>query len=392
MRPKEEVLVSYSNSEFEERVKPSGSLFRRVVVSRSLLPLYWAMKIIALPIFLVSKVRRRKPPYTKLLLQAGMRGWDSIFFQEVLESAQEFFGTDRVAVSSIDRRKSFLAQLWSSITRHQVTHIFFDPRTASHRLAVAMVQASLANLCLLARGVTPIVFLTDASCRNWRMQSAIISSWTGLVVTCISAKEVAGIFPHRRIIGPVLMPLSTKTLHELEAARRDRPPGGPVTVRFVGSAYSPRIEWLTELQRVLATRGIHLELNTSKSITSNSDYWNLLVETDILVTTTMQVDGLPNYDWTWKPQVLFRFAEGLAAGAALVATDVPGLRRHLTADRDFAAYTSLSQCAAIVEGLVVDQDVRERLARRGQVRIAELVNSGIFWSQVDAALGRYSLT
>lgn len=186
------------------------------------------------------------------------------------------------------------------------------------------------------------------------------------------------------------MPLSAATLDQLERTKEERPMRDIPVIRFVGLAYSPRIEWLTQLKWILAQRHIHLELHTSKSETSNEEYWRLLSETDILVTTTMQVCQ-PQYDWSWEPQVLFRYTEALAVGTALVATDVPGLERHLHAGVHYAVYESLEDCADVVEGLLASQAKRELLANHGHYRLVSLVESRSFWSQVDASLGRNSM-
>ena len=133
-----------------------------------------------------------------------------------------------------------------------------------------------------------------------------------------------------------------------------------------------------------------LEIHTSKAETSNEEYWRLLSETDILVTTTMQVRQ-PQYDWSWEPQVLFRYTEALAVGTALVATSVPGLERHLQAGCHYAVYESLEDCANVVESLLASRVERELLANRGHRRLISLVESRCFWSQVDASLGRNSM-
>lgn len=365
-------------------------IYRNEVVPRLFFPAFWTFCVLTLPIFFVGVLLRKPSRSTMLAIQAGERGWDSIFFQEVIGSAREYLNDHRVFPMVVDRNKSYIRQLVSSTRDTRPTHFFFDPRTTSHSTPRAFFQAASTGIYLLAKGVIPIVFLTDASCRNWRMQSSLITSWSGVIVTCMSNSEIGNLIPHRRVLGPVLMPLSASTFNQVSRLKLDRTKMTEPVIRFVGLGYSPRIEWLIELQRVLCEEGVRLELHTQKLETSNIDYWRLLVDSDIVVTTTMQMEA-PGYDHIWKPQVVFRFTEALAAGTALVAPDVPGVNRYLQAGVHFLAYDSLDDCKQSVLRLVANKHLRERVADDGNLKMKYLVGSQVFWLQVDSCLGRNSM-
>lgn len=335
--------------------------------------------------------RQRQKAGPRLLLESGLRGWESIFMHEVRQSAQEYLENEGVVLySSISREKPYLPQVSLALRSQHPTHMFFDPRTLNSRLVLSTFQA-MGLACLLAYyRVTPIVFLTDFSSRNWRNQAAIVSAVRGVVVTCVSPRALAGIFPHRRTLGPVLMPISQTTFNSLTLRRHTASSRLAPRVGFVGLGYSPRIEWLKELQKLLEIEGVAFEIRTDKSTTANEEYWSRLLDLDIVVTTVTQMP-MDCYDRLDEPQLVFRYAEAIAAGAILVAPHVEGVERGLSPGQHFVCYSSLRECAQQIVKVLSDHGAYVEIREAGRQRLEALIKSRTFWSSIDASLGSDAL-
>jgi glycosyltransferase involved in cell wall biosynthesis len=182
------------------------------------------------------------------------------------------------------------------------------------------------------------------------------------------------------------MPISRKRLVELELAKArftsTRDVSTPLVIQFIGSVYSPRDQFLKVVQEKLAVKGIDLRINSDKAGTSNDDYWRVLVESDIILTTTLQGPTRGFMDWIWVRQAVFRYAETMAAGTALVAQCVEGGFPYFTKDSDYLEFNGVDQAVAELAALASDSDLRSRIAESGHATIAGYVQESIFWKDV----------
>jgi hypothetical protein len=182
------------------------------------------------------------------------------------------------------------------------------------------------------------------------------------------------------------MPISQKRLAELELAKArfasTRDASTPLVIQFIGSMYAPRDEFLQVVQEKLAVKGIELRINSDKAGTSNDDYWRVLVESDIIFTTTLQGPTRLFMDWIWVRQAVFRYAETMAAGTALVAQCVEGGFPYFTKDSDYLEFEGVDQAVSELTALVSDPDLRSRIAESGHATIAGYVEEGVFWKDV----------
>jgi glycosyltransferase involved in cell wall biosynthesis len=236
-------------------------------------------------------------------------------------------------------------------------------------------------------GIVPIVFMVDAFNRRQRWHSAVLTAFRGVVITYADKGIVCKIFPHRRVLGPMFMPISERRLDWIEQQRRESAMAGDV-VQFIGSVYPPRSLFLDAAAERLSERGIRLRINSDKTGTSNEDYWLTLVEADVVLTTTLQGPDRPFMDWVWTQQAVFRFLETMASGSALVASRVPGIGAYFSPGIDFLEFQSVNEAVTEVERLVRDPDLRARISTGGHATAVELIRSKAFWTTVNSALGR----
>lgn len=187
------------------------------------------------------------------------------------------------------------------------------------------------------------------------------------------------------------MPLSLRTVDAL--ARRkvhhSERRAGECIVAFAGFNYPPRSFFLNALSGELRNRGITLTVHGDKRGRSNEEYWGILSEADVIVTTTMQGPDRSFIDWNWIRQAVHRFSETFATQTALVAAPVDGGFPPFVAGRDYFEFGSVNEAADAIEYLANNPDARERIARQGHVTLRAEVERGTFWT---TALGHASDT
>ncbi|MDI1290213.1 MAG: glycosyltransferase, partial [bacterium] len=259
--------------------------------------------------------------------------------------------------------------------------------TGSQTWARALVDTLVMSWRLRRARMTPVVVLTDASLRRHRLQAAVLTAFSGVVVTFMSSQIAGSMFPHRRILGPMPMPVSATRLRWLEELRAQVPVDATPTVSFIGGAYLPRSVFLDRLASALEGSGVEVAIHANKYETSNDDYWRVLATSDIIITTTMQ--GMPraDMDWIWVQQLVFRFSEALSAGAVLVSSTVVDGDRFFVPGSDFATFISVADAREVLVRLTSDSGERERLRAHGHATAQRLALDHTYWRVIDQALG-----
>jgi hypothetical protein len=252
---------------------------------------------------------------------------------------------------------------------------------------------SLSVALILARyRVVPIVYLTDLAYRQWRCQAAAVSATKGVVVTFMMPSRVQPMFPHRRLVGPCLMPFSIQTLRYLENLRAELEPQGQLSnvVRFTGSMYEPRATFLRNFKAVMGgkadIRG--RELGTQRQ--TDETYWTWIVSANIVITTADQFSQ-PGADMRHVPHMIYRYLEVLAAGSLLLAPAVPGIERYFVPGQDFVAFANLEEATYKANYYLEHQAEAKAIAAAGHAKAAKLIECHIFWMQIDTALASCSL-
>ena len=368
--------------------QPCNRLWRDVLLPRLIIPLFWLCWLFLLPFRLVGgrALGRRRRSEVRVAFESGRVGWTQVFFEEMFTSLQEYLGDQTVVQQVIDRDLPYLPQFRANQRRDDASHVVLDVRTPHQSWRRGAWQAVAVAGLLLAAGRTPIVIMPDAFYRRLRWHAACLTAHTGVVLTFAPSTIVAPIFPHRRIVGPLPMPVSRARQDWLELVRSERVPSGDV-VQFVGHWYPPRSYFLEDLSARLASEGIELRVYSGKDA-SNEEYWRLLAHADVVVTTCMQGPDRPFMDWIWVEQLVLRYNETLAAGAALVAARVEGSTRFFTPGVDFLEYVSVDDALDAVRTLVRDPAGRMRISESGHRVSRSLSQTHAFWMIADTALPR----
>lgn len=359
-------------------------LWRDRILPRLVVPAFWLYWLALLP---AGLLRRRRTETIRLGIESGRVGWTHVYFEELWASAVEYVGEDRLERIVIDREARYLPQFrgWSSSL--ELTHVVIDVRTGAQTWPRAAVDVLAMSWQLRRRRITPIVVLTDASLRRHRLHAAVLTAFSGTVLTFMATRLIAPIFPHRRIIGPMPMPVSVGRLEWLEQIRDGVDSSAAPTVSFIGGVYPPRSVFLDRLAVALEGTGIDLRIHGNKYETPNDDYWRILATSDVILTTTMQGMPRPAMDWIWIQQLVFRFSEALTAGAVLVSPAVVGAERFFMPAEDFVPYSSLDEARAALVAIVEDVEHRQRIRAHGHATAVALAREHTYWRVIDQALG-----
>ena len=369
------------------RSKPAMTL--RLWIHRSICGVVWSIATIAGRLGALFRAEPSDRP--AICIEAGARGWELIEYQEIQQSASEFFGPKAVIRHEVTDRRRYVSECRAVVRDLRPHHYWVDPRSGAQEPLRAFVQSLALSVILAWYDVTPIAWLADGPNRVWRLQAEMLTAKAGACLVFMHPRLGGIRFAHRRILGPCIFPLSLVTLRRLQAQRLQVRVRTDPVVSFVGSLYEPRRSRLLELRDLLARRGVNLRLIapelTGRRLT-NEEYWDELLQSDILVTTADHVES-DSHDPVREPHFVFRYTEALAAGAALVAPFVRGTEHLVRFDRDYLAFDSLAEAAERVAELCSDADRRTEVAQSGQRSMSRLVEDGWFWSSVTSA-ARYS--
>jgi hypothetical protein len=326
---------------------------------------------------------------SSILIEAGTQGWKSIEFKELYNSAVEYLGSNSVIKFEVNRNIDYLNQVENLLLNNLITHYIYDPRTGSQKWPKALWQSLRLTTLFLRFNVVPIVLLTDLSVRRWRAQAAVVSVFNGVVITFMSARLVAPIFPHKRLLGPSLMPFSSITKDVINQRIQIRQSAEVPYAIFTGSLYEPRTSILKIVENGVKEKG-GIFKNTGRIIGSSrvedNEYWSQLVNADIVFTTSVQMKD-PGADWTNIPHLLYRYLEVLTSGSLLIAEDVPAVRRYFTPGIHFISYESNEDAVEKINEYLLNSTQRKKIAKQGKMRADDLINARIFWLMVDGALG-----
>lgn len=376
-------------------------IYSDVVLPRIIYLPYFFTKII---LFLFSlllyfrKSKSDKSANSSLCIEAGIKGWESIEFKELYESACEYLGAENIDRLVIRPDENYFKQISVYLKDKNPTHYLYDPRTGSGQALVKLWRSFRIAILLHKHTVVPIVILTDLSVRVARAQSAIVSANSGIVVCFMSAREASSIFPHDRLIGPCLMPFSVKTMNYLDTLGKLKPKSVTAKALFVGALYEPRKTTLEDIRSKLIPRGYLFEIKgrlPGDARMSDSEYWAQLCYADIIVTTASQgyhyktpqgkmvQRGADRID---IPQLVYRYLEVLASGSLLVAPAVPSVCRYFTPWVHFIPFNTSEDAIKVISHFLDHDAERLIVAKRGKERAEALISARCFWMVVDTAL------
>jgi hypothetical protein len=352
----------------------------------------WTLLTI-LDVFTSHKFKRKPQSQSFLSIESGIKGWDLIDYKELYASAQEYLGEDKVGKVTIDRSKNYVKQVKQAVLKHRPTHYIYDARTGNQNWFIGLIQSFKLAVYFQWNGIVPICILTDLPIRTWRTQCAVVSAKRGVVVSLMSPKDVFPLFPHRRLIGPLLMPFSKKTAEYLEQRAFHKTVLEKPKIIFTGSLYEPRTTILNEIAHELKKEGIELllkarELGSERF--SDEEYWDSLINTTMVITTASQMYD-KSRDWTHIDHLIYRYIEVCAAGSLLVAPMVPSLERYLKPDEHFICFNGVEEAIQKIKYYFENPTEAESIAKAGNQRIRHIIESRSYWIAIDTMLGKYSL-
>lgn len=329
----------------------------------------------------------------KIIIEAGERGWSSIELKELYQSASEYLGDESVLRLVVDRNVSYRQQVKRVLAANaDVTHYLYDPRTGraedKQNLWNALTDSVSMALLLRRYGVTPVILLTDIGYRYWRYQAAAVSAQAGVVVSFMSSKLSRAIFPHSRLIGPSIFPMSQETLFYLMDLRKTLEAEGKIEkkVRFTGSLYEPRASFLREFERLLGPAADIRGRELGSVRKTDTEYWQLIASAAIVITTADQFDQ-PGADLRHVQHMVYRYIEVLACGSLLLAPAVPGVMNYFTPGIHFVPFESVQDAHDKAVYYLEANEQADRIRLEGQRRAKALIESRVFWLQINAALG-----
>jgi hypothetical protein len=346
-------------------------------------------------VYCLSGSRRKRGADSHLCIEAGVKGWESIEFKELYQSACEYLPPENVHRLIVQPDKDYLKQIDEMLRLTPITHYLYDPRTDNSdvKLWRPLWQSFRVAMVLHKHGVVPIVLLTDLAVRSWRTQAAVVSAQKGVVICFMSPRCVGQIFPHRRLLGPSLMPFSLQTLQMLNGLIERRQKNEPATAIFAGSLYEPRTTKLEQIQSGLASRGFVFDIKgrpMGSARVTDEEYWSRLCYSDIIVTTADQ-SIQDTQDWNHIPHLIYRYIEVLASGALLVAQDVPSVHRYFTPGVHFVSFGSPIEAIELIGYYLNNEPERLMIARQGKERADALIMARSFWIIIDSVLSENSL-
>lgn len=384
----------------------SNKFFFDVLLPRVVYLPYFVAKAVLLfmsPVHRLSGSQPAKTINSTLCIEAGVKGWESIEFKELYQSACEYLQPENVHQLIVHPEKNYIEQVSSALSTKRITHYLYDPRTGGSGFWLRLWQSLRLAILLQKHDVVPIVLMSDLSVRIQRSQGAIVSARRGLVVCFMSPRRTTSFFPHRRLIGPSLMPFSVKTKQMLDNLIEKRPRNSPAKTIFIGSLYEPRTTTLEKIRSGLAVRGFAFEIKgriVGAARVTDHEYWATLCYSDIIVTTAdqgihyttasgrMVQRGADRID---IPQLVYRYLEAIASGVLLAAPDVPSVRRYFTPGEHFISFDSPESAIEVISNFLENDMERLKIARQGKERADALISSRCFWMSVDNSLGSDSL-
>jgi hypothetical protein len=335
---------------------------------------------------------------TFLLIAAGQGGWQSIDINQLYKSSQEFIGDHKVIKLQTNQENNYISQVKKFlISNPKITHILHDPRSGRpecKQTIFNMYWDSLRLVLLFRRfRIIPIVYLTDLGFRLWRIQAAIVTIFSGVVITFMSTRKIKNELPHSRFIGPSIMPISIQTLDSLikikdELIRSNRIEN---LVRFSGSLYEPRTAFLDGLKEKLGDDLSVIARPIGSARAPENEYWSRLASATINITTADQMEQI-GIDNPSEKHLVYRYLEVLSVGSLLIAPSVSGINRYLTPGVDFVDFLDLDDAYSKAVYYLSHKKDREKIARSGFDTAQRLIRNKVFWLQVDCALGTESLT
>jgi hypothetical protein len=326
-----------------------------------------------------------------LMVEAGAAGWQEPApgLLDIEQSAREYLGVQGVVRLSIEQRGfGYLTSVLKALRGVRPSHYFYDTRSGHQGKVRGWIQALAVGLLLNWYDAVPITLLTNLPARKWRRQVATVTALKGLVLVLMSPEDIGSAIPHKRTIGPVLMPFSEKRLRRLRSEFPDRS-GESVhpIARFIGTVYEPRLTKLASLEEAISSLPMRLEIvarDIKEPKIDEATYWTALRGSTFVVTTADHHTEGPGSDRGVLPHMVYRYTEALVAEACLIAPRVPG---PLIPWVHYVPFDSPIQLSSDLAVLLKSPDQIRDIRAAGSKLVSDGISGCDWWRDIDAALG-----
>lgn len=316
----------------------------------------------------------------EITIQAGKKGLEGVFFVELIASAEQDFGQGLVQVHSIDKSRSYIRQVFNNLRNNKPKYLILDPRTLSPNGLKGILQSMMTALLIEFKGITPIVFLTDASVIKYRIESIAWTARRGKCVMLMDPRRLGILLPHKRTYGPIFIPISAKTINVWRKSSK-RSKSDSLKIGFKGTIYPERAKYLKELMDCSVSQDIIVKIEDKDHSDRMQDYWKFLSEQDVIFTTTVQTNIEGNYvDNIQINQLVFRISEAIALGKIVITTPVIGLDKFFKRDLDFIEIENKGELQMTVKKSVLSAS---KVLKQERVNLDtsfnDLMNNKCFW-------------
>ena len=336
----------------------------------------------------LRRLIRSEKQASLVAIESGKIGWTLIEYEELLASAFEYLGPFGVLKVCIEQRKHYLRETYRVLRKSRITHYVYDPRTGAQTFGKGLFQSFVLIALFAWFKIIPIARLSDMPDRKWRLQCAVVTAASGICTTLMDPSFLRYYFPHKRLVGPMMMALSHGRVLKLLELRKSSAIPKKTNAIFTGAMYEPRASILFEIRNGLRSRGLDLELqvrNIGEERDSNESYWQRLIDAEIVVSTADQSTGL-GAEPIDLPHLVYRYTEVLASGSLLVAPIVPGIEEYFRPGVDFVSFQSVADAVDQIAYYLGSESERLSIAESGSTRLLELVESHNFWKKIDSVL------
>ena len=198
--------------------------------------------------------------------------------------------------------------------------------------------------------------------------------------------DIYHLFFHKRIIGPLMMPISNKTFNWLNSKQDNR---NLNTVAFFGSLYEPRTTKIKLYESKLKEYSINL-IQQTRSLTdtkiTNEDYWIRMLSVNLLFTTSDQIINIKNVENFELGHLIYRYTEALACGCILLAPIVNGVDIYFEPNKDFIVWDNIDNAVSQTVKLLQDPLKYKHISINAKNKISYLIKTNFFWNNINFSL------
>lgn len=263
----------------------------------------------------------------KVVIEAGMRGWDLIEYQEIEEYTKDILGKDSVKRHIYTSQLRRLQNLFFDRVTFGRFYFYYSPRTEkNYKSLTAKFDLLITLIFIKIIGCKLIFFLADSNQYSLRLLAKLSSYFGATVLSVIPPAIFKRYDPSLKSIGPYIFPISIKTRNHLSSLQPNVVP--KYDLSLMGGLYPERKKIFDSILEDLSTSNLDIHLCERAVKNSRNDpfsYWNEILSSKFVFTTTCQTasdQDTSSLAIGRHNHLVYRFSEVWAAKRILI-TQVP---------------------------------------------------------------------